>query len=367
MVVTWRPPLGSLRDGGSRDPAPCPPLSNCENLKPETFESVPVAPGYGLVARPGKGLGKGAQKLRKIGAAIAAEFPKENCAFFTGTLPGSSERAIRDFARVSSYVQHLFKAKIRKEFGYSPSSFYVWEHQRRGALHWHACFAMGSPWDALWLQAKSRDWWYECLLQAEENFGAELWERSDLKPWRKSRYEVLVTDCQIVEKDVGAYLAKYLEKDLPWFARTKAGNLYSPPRYWGATNSARKLARELSALETREIDSYSKAVKVGLAIAEKLVRSASWHISLANKWVEGWHSYIFRFKTIGEAVNAFVNSIDIADSLIENQEIYNHRIMCEPVGYDGILRPRTRYGYVNAVADYYVPALLAKNRDRPPP
>ena len=200
--------------------------------------SVPTPPpGYGGVPRPTLfGLAARRQLLR-VGAALErlSGEPKE-VAFLTGTLPGGTEAAMQALQRFSSYAVNLLKAKISKLGIHDSLSFYVWELQKRGALHIHyAIHVPDASLRSLLLESFPRVW-RQVIDAIGERAGCDMWERARGGSWAGEK-EVLQADAQECTHSPGRYMAKYLSKNAhaPSHKGELRGRFLGPVRWWGVS------------------------------------------------------------------------------------------------------------------------------------
>jgi hypothetical protein len=268
-----------------------------------------LAPGWGLLPRHKSGLRSiAAKRIAQVGGAIDWAFPREQLVFVTLTLPGSSPRALRDFARVSSYCLNLIKARLSKRFGKQPPSFHVWEHQKRGALHWHMCIALDSPPAALLFAHDWHDIAIDTLKAAEREYQVDLWERKGFEPWLKKKGTFENQDAQIVRKSVVEYLSKYLKKGLAHARRRRRRHHYSPARYWGCSNTARDMARAMTATDIAHFDQDQVTDHVEYDAGTIARHGAQWGVSWMSEWHTGMRGQIFRYPSY-EAAHAAYHAI----------------------------------------------------------
>ena len=76
--------------------------------------------------------------FRAAGALDRSDSNVSNYLFLTATLPGDTDEAKWAIAEYAHIVIDLLKSWLSKRL-LSRNEFYVWEHQERGALHFHYC------------------------------------------------------------------------------------------------------------------------------------------------------------------------------------------------------------------------------------
>lgn len=130
--------------------------------------------------------------------------------FVTFTLPGSTFAAYDALSRYSGYIANRICQCIR-DYKYSESYFWVWERQKRGALHLHLFIGLqpGTPWDCY--RDALRSCWYASLSQVGQSAGVDMFRHKDGLYSTVARYWRY--DYQEVRKGVGNYLSKYVSKE----------------------------------------------------------------------------------------------------------------------------------------------------------
>ncbi|AXH78947.1 MAG: putative rep protein [Circular genetic element sp.] len=135
--------------------------------------------------------------------------------FLTGTIPGGTSEAFKAVADWSSWIVHQLQREIPELIGERAAnlkSMWVWEFQRRGALHWHGVYECANPEQARTLIAGFRAIWIKALRGVAARSGVDIAKRSAKGTWAE-RPSVWRIDAQLAIKDPSRYLAKYLSKD----------------------------------------------------------------------------------------------------------------------------------------------------------
>lgn len=158
--------------------------------------------------------------------------------FLTGTLPGSTSAAYTAMAIYSSSIVDALRHWLKRT---CPSEYwmYVWELQKRGALHIHYCCYVPDGTVRQKLIQSFPAKWRDILDSVGERASVDMWQRSDGTTHAYNK-EVLQAYAQEVRKSVAAYLAGYCggSKDKHGMDETSP---YYPVRWWG-------YSRKLSAL-----------------------------------------------------------------------------------------------------------------------
>ncbi len=197
--------------------------------------------GFGVSPKP-KNFGySSGQKLREQGAAVDYLFPDRQGVYcVTLTLPCGTDSAFRVVSDWSGWLINRLFQPISRDYAGSCHWFYVWEYQKRGALHLHICVAHQTQGDRIGENLVAR--WYALLSELSEKTGVCLFthQKGDRCTVR-SKWQ---SYCQPVEKSVGAYFAKYAgkkeSKNSMWV------NRYPVARFWGSSQSLKEVAKSLS-------------------------------------------------------------------------------------------------------------------------
>lgn len=225
---------------GNEEP---PPLSLVPNSKTERSRA-----GYGeLPAKPTAfGLNAKRQLLRS-GGALEKSVPTDEVLFLTGTLPGSTEDSFRAIAAYSGYIVNGLKAWIST---YVPGKydFYVWEYQKRGALHLHYAVHVPNELHRNHILSSFRDWWITILHRIGEMAGCDMFRKNSGHTWLSDLSKVRAI-AEVCKKSVARYLAKYLSKSA---SPTRGpARFFTPSRWWGTSRPLKSLTASLT--ETVEI------------------------------------------------------------------------------------------------------------------
>jgi hypothetical protein len=186
------------------------------------------------------------------------KIPPNEFLFLTGTIPGSTPEAFEAMARWSSWVVKSVKTWVSDKGVRSAYSVYVWEFQKRGALHIHYCLHCPEDKKREQILKEWKTKWAEIIDGVSTRAGTDLWARKGGCTWATNK-QVIQADAQVVKKSVGAYLSKYLSKNAPandvkpWEKR----QFHGPARWWGASRPLLKRCQELTESFTIESISHS--------------------------------------------------------------------------------------------------------------
>lgn len=232
------------------------------------------------------------EKIKEGGAIIDRFCGKNNSSMLTLTLPGSSWYAMDAVARWSGWIINRMMQVIRRIPKSCPPVFwfFVWEHQKRGALHLHFCLGWKVHWAKRELLAyRLKDAFYKCLLELKEKDDVDCFQRKGFSiSWRFQPW-TWKWDYQEINKSVAAYFAKYCQKNAEYNGdngekpdrndgrnrrrsrkvTSKKGISY-PSRYWGSSQSIKRWCKTLSVSESYCASSREET----LAICSRIRRLA---------------------------------------------------------------------------------------------
>lgn len=258
-------------------------LSSAKSLQQPQPE---VRRGYGGLPTPRKFSLYARRMLARCGGALD---PAESgrLVFLTGTLPGGTSRALEALARHSSWIAHQLVTVIPRLVGYAArdlSWMWVWEHQRRGALHWHMAIELPTLEAVDLLLHGFRGLWSQLLRSLSKRTGIDVFERADGGTWsdRPSYWRV---DAQVAKKSPSNYLAKYLSKGSG--PTPEGGPVFFSPTQW--YQCSRRLLERARAL-TLAWESDSPEARRG-SVSDQDLDWMQRAVSAADKVIPFGHKY----------------------------------------------------------------------------
>lgn len=199
-------------------------------------------PGRTFFSRLGK------RTLYEFGA-VAEQRHGKNIVFLTGTQPGSGDAVTEAFARYSSYlVQRL--TQWTRDNVQSPLVAWVFERQKRGALHWHCVVAAERPEELDFIRDSWRQQWISILEQISGLAGVNLFYNPERGEDMKGSTQA---DARRCDQGVARYLSKYMGKTCGKDEQEGKRYVY-PCRWWRVSNEALQAIK--SARERVEIDCH---------------------------------------------------------------------------------------------------------------
>jgi hypothetical protein len=150
---------------------------------------------------------------------------------------------------------------------YDSHWFFVWEYQKRGALHLHIALSNPDKEKSRNCGEKIIEKWIKVLRDIEEKSGVDMFVRRDYKTYTKEEnYQNLN---QEMRKSAGGYFSKYAakaEKTEENSYISKYSKMYPPSRFWGSSKSLKELCKQFSyeevlALEEEIEEKYKEIVE----------------------------------------------------------------------------------------------------------
>ncbi len=295
---------------------------------------------WGKVQTPKSFTRNAKQKILEAGAVVDKHVGKHGSYELTLTIPGSGAVVYDVVARWSGYIVNRMLQVIRRleKKGYPVHWFFVWEHQKRGALHQHWCIAIkDEPMMADYVCRLLKAKWFELLLELSEKTGVDLFRRKGFTGSWRNNPEVWQSSISPVRKSVAAYFSKYMSKNLDTSAYNKARKAardkrrgtpeagvegarvlsLCPSRYWGCGSSVRALTKLYSVTikfevgGDMEVDAVVRILETIAAEAAELVCKVSRKFIKADEktgfiYARGYeHKYWCTPETLDQLVMVF--------------------------------------------------------------
>ena len=188
----------------------------------------------------------GGEKILWGGSVIDKFVPKDDCRMLTLTLPGGTEEAKSCVSRWSGYIVNRLLQVVRRWKHEEPLYwFFVWEHQKRDALHLHFCLgSKGMGEEIEFLAEDIAEKWFEVLLDFQEKEGVDCFARKGFCGTWQNNPSKWQWDSQPIKKSVAGYFAKYCQKNSkatkpPSPEDFRQSPKYYPSRYWGSSKTVK--------------------------------------------------------------------------------------------------------------------------------
>jgi hypothetical protein len=203
----------------------------------------PVRVGYGRKPRLTEFSLYGRRKIVRSGGLVGLGDRRQSTLFLTGTLPGGTNEALTAISEYSAWIVHELLTHIPRIAGVSVNDckvIWVWEWQRRGALHLHAICEFPSRAEAQRVYDGFKGLWIRVLETVGRKSGCDIAARADFGS-HSGRYDQWRTRAEWARKNPSRYLAKYVSKANK---STKFCENFPPTRWYGLSRHLHFLLRE---------------------------------------------------------------------------------------------------------------------------
>lgn len=317
--------------------------------------------GYGGTPEP-IGFSVRARKTMSRAGGVFAPADSNRLCFLTGTLPGSTEAAIKAMSDYSAWFVHELMQKIPRCLGVPARELrWMWcyEWQERGALHWHAVFEAPTEAAAQDLMSGFRDIWISTLRGLQRKAGVDVAE----KAYGGTHWDdesVMRVDAQIGREAPQNYLASYLSKD-----DSKGGTVLGPyPSRWYSCSRRilSELREQIVTVSTHLKGRDWQIRRCDLGLIERVLAMCGYSVAFADKvgtgsTVVGYlrEDQVEKFKV--EIIGNFARTSELSErwfrksnSVTEGKEAGFMRYQC--VDWCGRYA-RVREALYAEVGDYY--------------
>jgi len=210
--------------------------------------------GFNRISADGKAINphippfgaKQGQKIRESGAAIDSLMKEQGggARIVTLTLVGDTKEAFECLAANSGYtINRLFQV-VRRKFGACKNWFFVWEYQKRGALHLHICVWHKDKHISAKIGVYLVQQWYKILQDIQDKTCVDMFVRKDKKTYTpKQKWQ---SRNEPMRKSAGGYFSKYASKASNKKERNHIYYLaskYPPSRFWGSSQSVKIIVK----------------------------------------------------------------------------------------------------------------------------
>ncbi|RTL34635.1 MAG: hypothetical protein EKK48_31070 [Candidatus Melainabacteria bacterium] len=198
-------------------------------------------------------------------AHVVETYAKGRGVFVTLTLPGNTPEVFRCFSAATGYVVDRMNRWLRYKVVNS-LFMYVFEFQKRGALHMHYLFRLPDGVKNREFTRDLRAQWRKILLDVSEESSVDLFRKKDGGTWRhradKPRIQV-----KNLRGTYAQYISKYASK-----AESKSGvfDQFSPRRWWGCSREARVLVSQSRLEQVLPVNSVSDGFQGMLSLLMNL-------------------------------------------------------------------------------------------------
>lgn len=196
--------------------------------------------GWGSLAKPTSFTRNARHRLLEAGAVIDNACGL-NAWEITCTIPGSTDEAFRAVAENTGWIMNELTQIIRRKK--CQWWFYVWELQKRGALHLHLLIADPER-DLMALGNLLESRWWGLLQSLSRRLNVDIFAKSKTQTW-KEQPSVWQSHIAPIQKSVAAYFAKYAGKGSSSLTKYKGfRKVYTPSRWWGSSSTVKAAITE---------------------------------------------------------------------------------------------------------------------------
>lgn len=226
-----------------------PPLSFAQNSRTPTKRpqrgtlNIEGKPGFGGLPRFQRFSLYGRRTILRAGGALGKVHHHSEALFLTCTLPGSTQESFEAIARYSGKAVKMLHDWLGNHIS-SKLSIYTWEWQKRGALHLHYVVHCPDRRRGEWVIANLQAEWVRILDSICEASGVDLYRKHKGFTHAVDKSKVRV-DAQWCEKDISAYLSKYVSKAAE-ADKVMTSKAFCPSRWYGVSRPLLQLTREHS-------------------------------------------------------------------------------------------------------------------------
>lgn len=222
--------------------------------------------------------------FRAAGALDRFDSDVTSYLFLTATLPGDTDEAKWAIAEFSHEIIDGLKSWLSKRL-LSRNEFYVWEHQKRGALHFHYCIHCPDKNVQAEISRNFKRQVVRLYDAIKEKHDYCVWGRWSNKPTRY-KTAILQARSEVVYKSVGAYMAGYLGGEGNKHERDESHQYY-PKRWFGVSRPLSALIKTYTEKEEHEFTSLGEASEYMAKIREDLLDDALTFDDFKHKVGEG--------------------------------------------------------------------------------
>jgi len=277
------------------------------------------------------------QRLRECGAAmdILSGGDLSQTWEICLTLPANHEAAFQALSKNTYFATHRIFSYLKKQYDGAVSWFYVWEYQKRGALHLH--IAVHHPKSELLSTICSdvKRAWIRILKDiGDASDGISMFANKYGKDVPEKHWQMHSAQ---INKSVGAYFSKYAGKEeskQSWYCQK-----YPISRFWGSSKTIKDVIKENSIECLWDFQGrLEEAEKFHQSLLEKILLSAEIiKISTYNFCITSKHSHVARkdrtgkihlypiepkIYANGERISAYVDPKDFSKVLKTAKDMY---------------------------------------------
>jgi hypothetical protein len=238
--------------------------------------------GYGGKCDPTQFTGVGKRTLKGFAAYMDEEHGGKGL-FLTGTLPGDGKAVIETFSCYTGLIVERLTQWFRDNSD-GPQYAWVWERQKRGALHLHCIVTGATEAEYAFIEKKWGGLWRRWLGECSRRSGINLFWNA-----RKQRSNKRFTQAdarRVTDGGAGRYLAKYMGKEARRYDTVRMGGQF-PLRWWRVSSEVRLWIDQhtwtLESEETYVADLQESFETVASALREAGAKVHTWTNKVNSK------------------------------------------------------------------------------------
>ena len=189
-----------------------------------------------------------AQHIHECGASLEMlSSDPRFCHVTTLTLPANTHEAFECLAAHSGTIINSLFQPLRDKYPDTNHWFFVWEYQRRGALHAHIAHYHPDECEGMLIGNILIEQWHKILCEISDDSGIDLFLSA-----QKDRCTIRSNHqhhTQPMRKSVAGYFSKYAskagQKEENNYVR-KFSQMYPPSRFWGCSKQIKAIAKNNS-------------------------------------------------------------------------------------------------------------------------
>lgn len=258
------------------------PLVNSSDSEEGPWKGVS---GFGRLPRPTEFGVSARRQVKRLSAVLDGLVAKpEELIFFTGTLPGSTRDSMLALSQWSGFVIHRLKAWMH-DIDSRYKCLFVWEWQRRGALHLHMAVHCDKEEHRREIFDGLRARWFDLLGAVSDRSGVDVFRRAGGRGTWKDALHKCRARAEWVRKSIGAYLGKYMSKAVgPTGAKSR---YFYPSRWWGSTQNLKELEKAARTEDEYFCSSTGQAEGAYNRVSPFLELVSDWSASYRHKVMPG--------------------------------------------------------------------------------
>ena len=246
-----RSPLGECRRKWIKSEKRSTPTLDLTEKSQRILKPVSKVVGFAActVSKPKNFGAKQGHKIRESGAAldILCNGQQSKARVVTLTLPADTCEAKKAIAAYYGYAINRIFQPVRDDYPECNNWFFVWEYQRRGALHLHIAIYHDDNQTSKQIGDRLIETWHDVLVDI--GVKADCCMFTSKKKDRCTIRSLHQNVNQEMKKSCGGYFSKYASKGENGKERIKMerwSKLYSPSRFWGSSQSIKNIVKENS-------------------------------------------------------------------------------------------------------------------------